>query len=208
MRDAKHSLLEDILLKSGWYPGRDIRSQFVDKPLTQILPLIVLDAFAEFGDINLRSELLMDQKDISYKEEVLLSTDQFNHQSVLEYYNNYAFHGNESINTNLVIDGQAEAYYYSCLIGTQLYTLSNLLDNATMFMDKYGNVYKKNAIVELIWIAPDLLTGLKEILFGPEMYLILNEERLEWMGERGASSDFTPPINKNLNGKNPFFTKK
>lgn len=197
--------IEAILKRAGWFPSRSISQEILHLPLTQKLPKKVLDVFIEFG--NLTFVARNNKNEIVYEVNMMSTTEMFHSESLLNLFENNEFEDIRSINIEL--GHKNSIYYYSFLLGTQLYPICDLkIEQGILLMDELGNVYIIDGISNLTWIARDFLTGMERLLFNMRNGASFYEETLEWVFKEGEIPAFTPPTNKILNGKNPFFTKK
>lgn len=202
--------LKNILETCGWHEGRDISAGFANALMLKIYPNSVLNVFAEFGDLSFVKDVTTPMHTRHFEIRIEFKSSMLNNQELFEY---YSIIGNVEtpefkIEPQRYYDGDLE-YYFSVLLGTQLYTLSGYIDHGdNLLIDKNQNVYLLDDIGNLSWIAPDIMTGLNRLLVGIDYYIPFHENTVEWVFNKDETPAFIPPINKNLNGINPFFTKK
>lgn len=197
MSDIKKLKIFSELPNAGWFEGRDISHSFLGLPLTAILPDKIIQVLTEFGGLTFESRF----KTGELKQKVELPSAAFlGNKALATTYSNYTYKPGEKI--DLKKGEENNWYYYSVLLGTPIYPISDLAENGVMLMDKFGNVYELNFLNDFYWVGHDILHGLEKLLYGEGSALLLGGgKNIEWIGEQ---KEYKPPLNQNLNGIDPW----
>ena len=179
--------LKSILVSAGWYEGRNIVSQLEPTPVYRIVPQSVINFVAEFGSLKINNDKALDQVDV-------VGADYFNSLEVYNYLKLNSFNSSDRIDTT----NENDEYYYSALIGKQIYYVARLKENNNLMMDEDANFYLLTFIPEFIWIANKAEEAIQCILFGFNAPLLLNEQTLEWIPSLGEKLLYRPPLNNTL----------
>ncbi|MBL7816594.1 MAG: SUKH-3 domain-containing protein [Saprospiraceae bacterium] len=202
MSKVNYSKLFNKLKAAGWFEGRYIHSEKESTSLKEYFPTKILDFFREFGDLALKSDLSY----ISHGTECFYMDMNIYGISMLNSINDNSINEEDdrfNINDPINFGEDAQYYYYSSLIGTNLFAVAGTKNSLGIYMDEFGNFYEITDITQLIWIANNPIDALEQLLYGTSDALELNEERLEWMGRINEPLKYNPPINKNLT-ENPW----
>lgn len=185
------------LPKAGWFEGRDISNTFSYLPLTSMLPDKIIRVLAEFGGLTFES---MHQTGKRIQKIEMPSASFLGNQKLADFYLTYRYVLGDKI--DLKKGKENNWYCYSVLLGTQIYAISNLEEMGLMFMDEFGNVYELNFLNDFYWVGKDIFHGLNKLLYGTGPSLLLGgENKTEWIGNL---PEVLPPLNKNLNGIDPW----
>lgn len=173
-----------VVTNAGWHKGRNIGSKIENTILYKMFPKKVQDFLCEFGDLKIHADNKI--------QTITISTNHFNNKEVFDYHNDNAYKLNDKID---LTDDRNENYYYSVLIGLQLYPIAKLIEQSTLLMDENGNFYVINFIPELIWISNDTFEALSKITFGSMDVAIFNEHKMQWMVPAESNFLHTLPVN-------------
>lgn len=199
MEKEKYELLLEKLRLAGWYEGRNIKNE-VNSPYNSLIyPSNVLNFFYEFGNLSVQN--IPPVKSGYWRTpEINLSFS----ARTYDYYHNYKIDTPDLYPIQKNTDDSE--YYYSVLIGKQLYFVFGAdKEDTLLFMDELNNFYLIHYDIPCIsWIGNNALEVLYNIFFGGFPNLGLNEHILKWERLLSEESDYKPPINKDLNGINPF----
>jgi hypothetical protein len=179
--------LKTTLLDAGWYDGRSIRKNIANTLLYKIFPAKIQDFLSEFGDLKIHAENKI--------ETMTIDTSHMDSKKVFDYHHFNVYKIGDKIDLS---EDKSLVYYYSTLIGTQLYPVAELIEQCTVMMDENGNFYIINFLPELISVSNSTSDALTKIIFGSRGMAILNEDTLEWMPPIGKELEYTLPINPNL----------
>ena len=198
MEKEKYELLLEKLKLAGWYEGRNVKNE-VDSPYNSLIyPQNALDFFYEFGNLPIQNIPPLDSN--------LWRCPEMNFSFSARTFNHYQYYKDNTPDL-FHIDKNFEDldYYYSVLIGRLYFIFQGDEDNA-LYIDELNNFYILSYhIPSISWIGNNAMEVLYNIFFGGMPYLGLNEDTLEWeLGFRSVATDYKPPINKDLNGINPF----
>ncbi len=186
----------------GWYEGRNITDQLTESKMIAIFPQNVLDIFYEYGSLKLESNAVFIDGRSFITEKLHFDTSVFFDVKVHTYFLTNLFKGGDRI--NFAIDSD-DSYYYSTLIGKQLFCVANTLTGQGLFADSLGNIYKITDIPELCWVAENIVPALEKILLHNSIddILILDESKILWKSKATKKKTYYPPLNIELNG-NPW----
>lgn len=197
--------LDELLSSANWFEGRNVSGQFSDSPLFEILPEKIIAAFSEYGDLKISQEVFVNEIEIKLLEFVNLNIERiFRDPKVLEYYKENMFDPKSGIKNDKWSTESDIEFYYSVLIGTQLYFISDMMDSNALYMDASGNVYMITFLNDLVWIDNNFRGAISKLFFGKNESYIFIAPRMVWNGKDGdIKADFLP-VNKYLNEKNPW----
>ncbi|MBF7089933.1 SUKH-3 domain-containing protein [Flavobacterium sp. ALJ2] len=188
---SKQNEIIDILKKVGWKETRDISSQIRNIPLYELLPQPVNDFISNFGGLKITKDV--------FEEINIIGIDFFNNSIASEYYEQNTFHPSKDID----IANKNDEYYYSVLIGRQIYFIAKLKEGNSLMIDEDGRFYLHTFIPDFFWISNNAIQAFEKILFGSDDVLILDEENLKWIPPSGKEILYQPPLNNKLT-KNPW----
>jgi hypothetical protein len=178
----KKELFRTTLINAGWYEGRSIKSEIENTPFYKILPPKIQDFYCEFGGLKLHAENML--------ETMIIYIDHFSNSRIIEYYNLETY----KINDEIDFKNDDLEYYYSTLIGTQLYCVGGLIENNTVHMDENGNFYIIDFIPQFTWVSDNAFEALVKTVMGSMDMYILNEHTMKWMPPRGKELPRPLPI--------------
>ena len=184
--------LKTTLINSGWYKGRSIKSKIENTVLYKILPTKIQDFFCEFGELTIHAENKI--------ETMIIDIEYLNNKKAFDYQSSNIYKLHDVIDLS---DDRSQNYYYSTLIGTQLYPVAELIEQSSVMMDEHGNFYIIDSLPQLIWISNKTFDALNKITFGLRDIAIFNEHTLEWMIQVGKKLEIILPVNPILK-KNPW----
>jgi hypothetical protein len=184
--------LKSILISAGWYEGRNTGAQLEDTPVYRIVPQSVISFVTEFGSLKINNDKALDQVEV-------VGADYFNSLEVYNYIKLNSFNNSDRIDTT----NENDEYYYSALIGKQIYFVARLKEGNNLMMDEDANFYILTFIPEFIWIAKKAEVAIHRILFGFNAPLLLNEQTLKWVPSVGEKLSYDPPLNDTLQS-NPW----
>lgn len=180
-----------VLNEAGWYKNRTIKTQIENTILYKIFPKKVQDFLCEFGNLIIHAEDKL--------ETINTDTSYLNDTTLYNYYlNSYQLDKKIDLTKNNDLE-----YYYSTLIGFQLYPVADLIEQSIVLMDENGNFYVIDSLPQLIWISDETFDALAKITFGTRDIAIFNEHNLEWMAPIEKELNRALPINPILK-KNPW----
>ncbi|MCM0666538.1 SUKH-3 domain-containing protein [Flavobacterium tyrosinilyticum] len=179
----KKELFKDALINAGWYEGRNIKNEIENNPLYKILPPKIQDFYCEFGGLTLHAENSL--------ETMIINIDHFRNEKVVEC-NNFETY---RINDEIDFENDDLEYYYSTLIGTQLYYVAGLIENNSVHMDENGNFYIIDFIPQFTWVSDNAFEALTKIVVGSAYMYIFNEHTMKWMPPAGKELPHPLPIN-------------
>lgn len=184
--------LKTTLINAGWHEGRSIKSKIENALLYQIFPAKIQNFLCEFGELTIHAENKI--------ETIIIDIDHLNNKKVYDYYslNIYKLHDEIDLTEN-----KDQDYYYSALIGAQLYPVAELIEQSSVMMDEHGNFYIIDSLPQLIWVSNKNFDALNKITFGLRDIAIFNEHTLEWMTQVGKELEIILPVNPILK-KNPW----
>ncbi|MFK7061509.1 SUKH-3 domain-containing protein [Flavobacterium oreochromis] len=183
----------EILYEVGWNEERSIESQIKDTELYKLFPKKVIDFILNFGGLKVGGNNL-------FEEVSIVGVDYFNNSNVLEYIKENVFSPTEDIITS----NENDEYYYSVLIGRQVYFVATLKENNTLMMDEDGRFYVHTFIPDFFWIANNPIDAFVQLLIPSNNSVILNERSLQWLPPIGKELPlYELPLNNRLT-KNPW----
>jgi hypothetical protein len=191
MDDTKENFIH-VLKDAGWHQGRNIKSKIEDNPLYKLFPKNVQNFFCEFGGLTLHVE--------NKFEIMAIYINHFSNPKAFEYYDSNTYRINDEID----LGKDDLTYYYSTLIGLQLYPVAGLIEHNTVLMDENGNFYIIDFIPQLIWISNNTFDALVKIVLGSSDISILNEHTLTWMAPVGKELNHILPLNPLFRENNPW----
>ena len=199
MEKEKYELLLEKLKLAGWYEGRNIKNE-VDSPYNSLIyPQNVLVFFYEFSNLTFQN-ILPIKSGYWVSSEISFSFS-------ARTYEHYQYCKTDAPNLFPIRkDTDDIEYYYSVLIGKELYfVLGGDREDTALYMDESNNFYLIHENIPCInWIGNNALDVFYNLFFGGFPNLGLNEHILKWDRLLSEESDYKPPINKDLNGINPF----
>ncbi|MFH6989455.1 SUKH-3 domain-containing protein [Flavobacterium collinsii] len=181
-----------VLMKAGWYEERSIKNKIENTIVYELFPKKIQDFLCEFGELTIHAENKIETMTIDI--EYLDDKKAFDYQSS----NIYKFDDEIDLSEDRSLN-----YYYSALIGIQLYPVAELIEQSTVMMDEHGNFYIIDSIPQLIWVSNKTSDALAKIIFGLRDIAIFNEHTLEWMTQKRKELDIILPKNSILK-KNPW----
>lgn len=181
-----------VLRNAGWYKERSIKSKIKNTILYEIFPKKIQDFLCEFGELTIHAENKIDT--------MIIDTEYLNNKKAFDYQSSNIYKLHDEIDLS---DDRSQNYYYSTLIGIQLYPVAKLIEQSTVFMDENGNFYTIDSLPQLIWISNETFDALTKIIFGSRDVAIFNEHTLEWMAPLGKELNKILPINPILKN-NPW----
>ncbi|MEN2400000.1 SUKH-3 domain-containing protein [Flavobacterium sp. MC2016-06] len=188
----KQNEIKEILEKSGWQENRDISNQIKNTSLYKLLPQAVTNFISSFGGLKISKD--------RFEEINIIGIDFFNSPLILESFEENIYDPSKAIDTT----NEDDEYYYSALIGKQIYFVAELKEGNNLMMDQDGRFYVHTFIPDFFWIANNPMEAFEQILFGYKDAIILNEKSLKWTPPIGQElSYYKPPINNKLI-KNPW----
>lgn len=200
--------LLEKLSEAGWYKGRklfDIGQ--IDPFYCEYYPKNILEFICEFGSLELESDITFTQYDdtgsnIGIKLEIK-TVSGLDPISILQEYPKY--NKNDNIDTSRFDKGDTD-YYYSTLIGTNLYYIAHIgRDYSGLYMDEYNNIYCITHITDLCFLGNDIFNVFSMLLhFEKLSYKVLNESKLEWLKSKDDLDAIQLPINESLRLFNPW----
>lgn len=152
---------------------------------------MINDFISSFGGLKISKD--------NFEEISIIGVDFFNNSTSLANYEDNIFDPSENID----IDNDDDEYYYSALIGRQIYFVAKLKENNKLMMDQDGRFYVHTFIPDFFWIANSPIEAFEQILFGYKNATILHEESLKWIPPSGKEISYQPPLNNKLT-KNPW----
>jgi hypothetical protein len=192
------SVLNNILAEAGWYPGRTIQLPG-NSLIAEQLPIAVKQFIAEFSGLNIRSYFESNQ--LIQEIEILTAEDFFNLYTSDEFVSNKF---SSELKVDITKGENDETYYYSALIGIQLYPVAHLREQGTLFIDEKNNVYELNFLPQLNWIGNGVLRGIETCLFRNNEYMALDDINMIWITKDGNPSTLSLPLNEVLDSINPW----
>lgn len=204
--ENKNKRLLEKLNDAGWYKGRELFNiNQIDQIYCKYYPKNVLELICEFGGIELESDITFtyydtidSSREIKTKIKTVSGLDSI---PILQKYPKY--NKNDNIDTGRMSETD---YYYSTLIGTNLYFIADIgRDYSGLYMDEYNNVYCINHITNLIWLGNDIFNVFSSLLhFEKSSHRELDEMRLEWLKNKDDLDNIQLPINDSLLLFNPW----
>ena len=187
----KQNAIKDILKKSGWEENRNISNQIKHTTLYKLYPQVINDFISSFGGLKISKD--------KFEEISIIGIDFFINSTSFDNYEENIFDPSKNIDTH----NDDDEYYYSVLVGKQIYFVAKLKENNKLMMDQDGRFYVHTFIPDFFWIANNPLQAFEKILFGSDDALILDEENLKWIPPIGKEISYQPPLNNKLT-KNPW----
>ncbi|MDW8851245.1 SUKH-3 domain-containing protein [Flavobacterium sp. MMLR14_040] len=181
-----------VLINAGWYKGRTIKSKIENTILYEILPKKIQNFLCEFGELKIHAENRI--------ATMIIDTGYLDNKKAFDYQFSNIYKLDDEIDLS---DDRSQNYYYSTLIGTQLYPVAKLIEQSEVLMDENGNFYIIDSLPQLIWISNETFNALIKIIFGSGDVAIFNEHSMEWMTPLGKELNQNLPINPILKN-NPW----
>jgi hypothetical protein len=182
----------ELLKQSGWYEGRDMSSHIKNSSWISFLPKTVVDFYSSFMDLTICSQTKTECLTVDKVE--ILSNFQIA---------NYYLELKEKLSNEIDTSNDDDGYYYSILLGTQIFSIGMLTDRNILYLDKYGNFYMHTHINTFHWIANSTENAFCYLFSGGGGSKILDESRLIWVQSKINPIDYIPPINEKLT-ENPW----
>ncbi|MBE8723984.1 SUKH-3 domain-containing protein [Flavobacterium hungaricum] len=188
-----YTKVEEILIKAGWSKNRDITSQIQHAPLYKLFPKKIIEFITVFGGLQISRTPSIEQIDV-------MGVDYLENTIIADFYKTNIFNASKDID----VTNEDDEYYFSVLLGTQIYFVGQLRENCSLFMDGDGRFYIHTFIPDFFFIADNAFDTFQKIFFGPNDAVILQETTLEWIPSLGKELPADPlPLNKKLL-KNPW----
>lgn len=187
----RQSEIKNILEKAGWEENRNISHQIKDTTLYTLYPQVINDFISSFGGLKLSKD--------NFEEISIIGIDFFINSTSFDNYEENIFDPSKNIDTG----NEDDEYYYSALIGRQIYFVAKLKENNKLMMDQDGRFYVHTFIPDFFWIANSPMKAFEQIFFGYKNATILHEESLQWIPPNGKEISYQPPLNNKLT-KNPW----
>ena len=131
---------------------------------------------------------------------MIIDTSYLSNKDALDYQssNIYKLHNKVDLSENRSLN-----YYYSTLIGIQLYPVAELIEQSNVFMDENGNFYTIDSLPQLSWISNETFDALTKITYGSKDIPIFNEHKMKWMAPVEKELNHILPVNPILKN-NPW----
>jgi hypothetical protein len=198
MNQEQKNTFKKILKQAGWFENR---SEFIIcyDQLVKILPEEVLRFISSYCNLKVQSF----SPDGKVWQEIEFFPDTV-------FCDLYLKQGIGDFKTDLleksdIIRGnEDEVFYYSQLLGTQLYPVADLKEQGLLLIDCNANVYDRNFLPQLNWVGKGFEEGLMNTLFGTKNYCALDDTNMVWVDRDGKLTDLDLPLNQNLKQINPW----
>ncbi|MFK7033408.1 hypothetical protein [Flavobacterium oreochromis] len=176
--------IRDFIEKNGWFESYEKSNELIKSTrLIEIMPDAVIDFFSYYAGLKTGTLKLDKIEDVVSEENI-------------NYYLNLIDKGIDEIDK--VLGDKNPQYYYSILLGVQIFSIGIFERIDVVYMDKYYNFYIHTELNTFYWIGNSIETAFCYIFWGEGAVLGLDEESLSWVQSKITPTNHIPPINKKL----------
>lgn len=198
MNQEQKNNFKEILRQAGWFENRREFMVCYDQFAT-ILPKNVLHFISNYSNLKLQ---LYTPDGKLWQEIEFYSATVFCDLYIRQKIGDIKMEITEEL--DIKRGNEDEVFYYSKLLGTQLYPVANLREQGLLLIDCYLNVYDRNFLPQLNWIGKGFEEGLMNTLFGTKDYCAFDDTNMVWVNREGKPTDLELPVNENLKQINPW----